>query len=399
MTQDEQESAARQAVREIVSGNLFRTVVSILLGFLIGAIFMIVSDEDVLRSLDPSRFDLLGALVAALDVVGQGYGALIRGSLFNFEASRVEAMIRPLTETLRLASPLVLAGLGIALGFRAGLFNIGGTGQLAFGLIWGGFVATKLSLPFGLHLIVAVVAAVLGAAAYGALAGYLKARTGAHEVIVTIMLNFIALNLLTWMLREPFLLKEPGESGNPKSSPAAETAVYPKLLGDEFSLHAGFLVAIAAVFAFWWLLERSTIGFRLRMVGHNPNAARTAGIRVERSYVLAMALSGAFVGLAAANQAVGGTTSIIPSTHANIGFDAITVALLGGSSARGVLLAGLLLGAFKAGGPTMQSVGVSPEVLGIVQGAIVLFIAAPPLIRLIFRLPQPGESRSKRGEK
>jgi simple sugar transport system permease protein len=371
----------------------------VLLGFVIGAIFMIVSDEDVLRSLDPARFDFFGALVGSADVVGQGYGALIRGSIFNFEASRIEAMVRPLTETLRLATPLVLAGLGVALGFRAGLFNIGGTGQLAFGLIWGGFVATKLSLPFGLHLIVAVIAAVLGAAAYGALAGFLKARTGAHEVIVTIMLNFIALNLLTWMLREPSLLKEPGETGNPKSSPAAETAVFPRLLGDEFSLHAGFLVALAAVFAFWWLMERSTIGFRLRMVGFNPNAARTAGIKVERSYVLALALSGAFVGLAAANQALGSTTSIIPSTHANIGFDAITVALLGGSTAPGVLLAGLLLGAFKAGGPTMQSVGVSPEVLGIVQGAIVLFIAAPPLIRLIFRLPQPGEKRAKQGEK
>ncbi len=399
MTQDEQDSAGRQAVREILSGSVFRTLVSVLLGFLIGAIFMIVSDEDVLRSLDPARFDFVGALVAAVDVVGQGYGALIRGSIFNFEASRLEAMIRPLTETLRLATPLVLAGLGVALGFRAGLFNIGGTGQLAFGLIWGGFVATKLSLPYGIHLIVAVIAAVLGAAAYGALAGFLKARTGAHEVIVTIMLNFIALNLLTWMLREPLLLKEAGESGNPKSSPAAETAVFPKLLGDEFSLHAGFLVAIAAVFAFWWLMERSTIGFRLRMVGFNPSAARTAGIRVERSYVLALGLSGAFVGLAGANQALGDTTSIIPSTHAGIGFDAITVALLGGSTAPGVLLAGLLLGAFKAGGPTMQSVGVSPEVLGIVQGAIVLFIAAPPLIRLIFRLPQPGEKRAKRGEK
>jgi simple sugar transport system permease protein len=136
-------------------------------------------------------------------------------------------------------------------------------------------------------------------------------------------------------------------------------------------------------------MEKSTIGFRLRMVGYNPDAARTAGISVERTYILAMGLSAAFVGVAAANQALGTAIGTTPSAHANIGFDAITVALLGGSNAPGILLAGLLFGAFKAGAPSMQVLGVSPEVLGIVQGAIVLFIAAPPLIRAIFRLPKP----------
>jgi simple sugar transport system permease protein len=136
-------------------------------------------------------------------------------------------------------------------------------------------------------------------------------------------------------------------------------------------------------------MERSTIGYRLRMVGHNPDAAKTAGIKVGRTYIIAMGLSAAFVGVAAGNQALGSETGMIPSSHANIGFDAITVALLGGSSAPGILLAGLLFGAFKAGAPSMQVIGISPEVLGIVQAAIVLFIAAPPLIRAMFRLPGP----------
>jgi len=135
------------------------------------------------------------------------------------------------------------------------------------------------------------------------------------------------------------------------------------------------------------LMERSAIGYRFRMVGHNPHAARTAGISVERTYVWAMAASAAFVGVAGANQALGTQVGYTETVHAGIGFDGITVALLGGGNAVGILFAGLLFGAFKAGGPQMQVTGISPEVLGIVQGAIVLFIAAPPLIRAIFRLP------------
>jgi len=189
-------------------------------------------------------------------------------------------------------------------------------------------------------------------------------------------------------------LGEVRATGNPKADPAVETALLPRLLGDAYALHYGILIALIAVVVYWWLMERSTIGFRLRMVGYNPDAARTAGISVERTYILAMGLSAAFVGLAAANQALGVPIGVTPSAHANIGCDAITVALLGGSNAPGILLAGLLFGAFKAGSPSMQVLGVSPEVLGIVQGAIVLFIAAPPLIRAIFRLPPPQTSNA-----
>ena len=388
------EESMAQAVKEILSGGLTRTVLSVLLGFLVGALFMIGSNKEFIEALGYLFSRPSDALGAAAQVVSEGYGALFRGAIYNADADTFEKAIRPLTETLRLGAPLIAAGLGIGLTFRVGLFNIGGTGQLIFGMIFATFVATRLELPFVLHTIVALIAGIVGAALLGAMVGFLKARTGAHEVILTIMLNYIALYFFTFLMRDPALLQETRATGNPKADPAAETALLPKLIGDNYSLHWGLIFALLAVVVFWWLMERSTIGFRLRMVGFNPDAARAAGINVEKTYILAMALSAGFVGVAAANQSLGVAVGVTPSSHANIGFDAITVALLGGSSGPGILLAGLLFGAFKSGAPSMQVIGVSPEVLGIVQGAIVLFIAAPPLIRAIFRLPAVQNSNA-----
>lgn len=396
ITKPEVEDRWSQAFKEILAGSFTRTVISILLGFLVGALFMIGSNKEFLASLGYFFSRPGDAFAAAGAVVSEGYGALFRGAIYNTSAENFTAAIRPITETLRLGAPLIMAGLGIALGFRVGLFNIGGTGQLVFGIIWATFVATRMELPFLLHMLVAVVAAVLGAALFGALVGWLKARTGAHEVILTIMFNYVALNLFSWLMRDPALLQEQGGGGTPKADPPAVTAQIPRLFGEEFALHWGFMFAMVSVVVYWWLMERSTLGFRLRMVGFNPYAARTSGVKVERMYVVALGLSAAFAGLAGANQALGTAAGVTPSVHAGIGFDAITVALLGGSSAPGVLLAGLLFGAFKAGSPSMQVIGVSPEVLGIVQGAIVLFIAAPPLIRALFRLPQPQNTSALR---
>jgi ABC-type uncharacterized transport system permease subunit len=375
------------AIREIVSGGVVRTLLSVSLGFVVGAAFMIASNKEFLTATGYLFADPMASLRAAGSVVAEGYGALFRGSLFNAEAASFDSAIRPLTESLRLAGPLIAAGLGIALGFRVGLFNIGGTGQMVSGMIWATFVATRLEMPPVLHFVVALVAAIVGASALGALVGYLKAKTGANEVITTIMLNYVMVNLFSFLLLDQNLLQGAETGGNTKADPAAETARLPLLLGENFSLHLGFILALVAVVVYWWLLERSTIGFRMRAVGFNPSAAKTAGIRVERTYIVALALSAAFIGVAGANQALAATGGVSPSSHSGIGFDAITVALLGGSSAPGVLLAGLLFGAFKAGGASIQAAGISPDVLGIIQGAIVLFIAAPPLIRAIFRLP------------
>ena len=392
MTTDVNQSRWSQAAKEIVSGGAFRAFLSVILGFIVGALFMVFSNEAFLQAITYFTARPTDALSAAGTAISDGYLALFRGSIYNYEADNIVAALRPITETLRFAGPLIAAGLGIALAFRVGLFNIGASGQILFGALAATWISTRMTLPWGVHLVVAALAAVIASAAYGALVGFLKARTGAHEVIVTIMLNYIAAGLLTFFFRQDYLLLETDGGGTPKSDAPAVTAQLPVLLGDQYTLHAGFLLAIAGVVAYWWLMERSTIGFRFRMVGHNADAARTAGINVDRTFMFAMAASGAFVGLAAVNQALGATAGLTPDLDGTIGFDGITVALLGSSTAPGVLLAGLLFGAFKAGAPAMQVIGLSPEVTGVVQGFIVLFIAAPPLVRAIFRIPPPQKT-------
>jgi len=381
--------SAAEVIYDIASGGPLRIFFAVVLSLAIGALLIIFTNDRVLETLGyvftrPSDF-----FAAAGRAAGDAFAALFRGSVYNYEAATFERAIRPLTESLRFAGPLIAAGLGIALGFRVGLFNIGGQGQMLMGAAFAGFAAAQFTLPWGLHLLVAMVFGFIGAGLWAAIVGVLKAFTGAHEVIVTIMLNYIALSLVTYLMRTP-VLHDMDSGNNPTARAPLPTAQFPKLLGDGFELHLGFLLCIAAVFVYWWLMERSTLGFRLRMVGLSPDAARTAGIDVKVVIVTAMVLSGLFVGLAGVNQALGREGSFGPSIDAGIGFDAITVALLGGSRAFGVLFAGLLFGAMKAAGPSMQVQDVAPEVLIVIQGLIVLFVAAPPLVRAIFRfLPPP----------
>ncbi len=384
------ESSSESVLKEIMSGDPVRISLSILLGFIIGAIFMVVFDSGVVKSWSNFGADPNYALSSVWWTIQDGYGALFSGSIYNLNADNFIDGIRPLTETLRFAAPLVMAGLGVALTFRVGLFNIGATGQIMVGLAGATFVSTRMELPPVIHMLLATVVAVLCASVWGIIVGILKARFGAHEVIVTIMLNYVAASLFTYFLREPSLLLEANGGGTPKSDRPADTAMLGSLLGPEFKLHYGLIFAVLAVVGYWWLMERSTFGFRFRMVGHNASAARAAGIKVENTFIWALAISAGFAGLAAANQALSIQGGLTTSIEAGIGFDAITVALLGGSRAGGVAMAGLLFGAFKAGASSMQVAGVSPEVLGVVKALIVLFIAAPPIIRAIYRLPKPG---------
>jgi len=230
-----------------------------------------------------------------------------------------------------------------------------------------------------------------GAALWSGIAGLLRARTGAHEVITTIMLNYVAFYFISYLLRSPGLLQAPG-SNNPKSPAMKPTAIFPALLGPRYDLTIGFLLVIAATIFTWWLLNRSNLGFQFRALGENPHAARVAGINVKNMYVYVMLISGALVGLAGANQVQGViTTGFTSGIDAGIGFDAITVALLGRSRPWGVFAAGILFGAFKAGGFSMQAAeGIPIDIVLVVQSLIVLFIAAPPLVRAVFRLPKPS---------
>ncbi|MBD8012769.1 ABC transporter permease [Microbacterium sp. Re1] len=399
----------RAALMQIATGSALTTVFAVVAAVIVGSLMIALTDPDV-QAAAGYFFAAPGDTLSAIgQAVGGAYAALFRGSIYNFNADSFAIGIRPLTETLKFATPLIAAGLGVGLAFRAGLFNIGGQGQMLMAAAAAGYVATAWDLPFPLHLIVALVAGIIAGALWAGIAGILKARTGAHEVITTIMLNNIAVYLLAWMLATQGVLQAPGSS-NPKTAPMAESAVMPLLLGPSYKLHIGFLLALVAVAITWWLLERSGLGFRFRAVGENPDAARTAGISVGRTYLSVMLIAGALVGLAGVSQVLGTEPKgFSGGIDAGIGFDAITVALLGRSRPLGILFAGLLFGAFKTGGFTMQaSQGVPIEIVLVVQSLIVLFIAAPPLVRAMFGLPQPGrpsrrerraaERRTKRAE-
>jgi len=375
-------------LRSITTGNAAVAVLSVLLAMIVGSILIIATDEEVRTAAGYITARPGDFFSAAWEAISGAYSALFRGSVYNSNGADFQASIRPLTETLKFAGPLIAAGLGVGLAFRAGLFNIGGRGQMLVAGAAAGWVGTELDLPFPLQLVVAVVAGMIGGALWAGVAGLLKARTGAHEVIVTIMLNYVGFYLVFYALSTQGLLQAPG-SINPKSLPMDENATLPKLLGDRFNLHLGFLLALIAVAVVWWLLNRSALGYRFRAVGENPHAARTAGIDVGRTYVVAMLIAGGLVGLAASNQVLGTTTSgVTVDLDAGIGFDAITVALLGRSNPVGILFAGILFGAFKAGGFSMQaSEGIPVDIVLVIQSLIVLFIAAPPLVRALFRLP------------
>ena len=394
--QDEESGAARpegpsrsqSVLREIASGDVLAGVLAVVLAVLVGSLMIALTDEEV-RDTAAYVFARPGDFFQATwNAIWGAYTALFRGAVYNDRVDDFATQIRPLTETLKFAAPLIAAGLGVGLAFRAGMFNIGGRGQMLLAGAAAGWVSFTFDLPLAVHLPLAILAAMVAGALWAGIAGVLKARTGAHEVIVTIMLNYVAYYLVFFALSRQGLLQAPGSS-NPKSAPAKESAIMPNILGDRFNLHLGFLLALVAVAVVWWLLNRATLGYRIRAVGENPNAARAAGINVGRTYTVVMLISGALVGLAGANQVLGTVTSgITTDLDAGIGFDAITVALLGRSRPLGILGAGLLFGAFKAGGFSMQaSEGIPVDIVLVVQSLIVLFIAAPPLVRAIFRLP------------
>jgi ABC-type uncharacterized transport system permease subunit len=326
---------------------------------------------------------VIGALIMMATSVApatilKSFVAMADGSLGSMNA---------ISETLTASIPLVMAGLGIGLAFRAGLFNIGAEGQMVVGGLATAIAAFSFTgLPMILHLPLALLIGMSVGAVYAAIAGVLRATTGAHEVISTIMLNLISFRLLDYLLRQPYIQKE--GRADPISRAVLETAELPRLLtflDPNLRLHLGLFIMLAAVAIVWWLLFRSKLGFAFRISGENPGAARYAGIRAGLTVVLAMAIAGALAGLAGATQVSGVLGRATPGFTAGIGFDAIAVALLGRSHPVGILLAGLLFGALEAGGRQMQvDAGVSIDMISIIQALIIIFVAAPLLIKRIF---------------
>lgn len=376
-------SEAGRIVKDIVGGNALVSVLAVIVALIIGGILIAITDQRVLTASGYFFADPMATVKAIWQSVSDAYGALWRGATYDPTARTWQGQLG-IFETLTFATPLIFAGLAVTLAFRAGMFNIGSQGQIIMGATFAGAAGFGLHLPIGIHLLVVILAGALGGAIWAGIAGFLKAKTGAHEVIVTIMLNYIAISLVLYLLKNQ--LKDPASS-NPISPQMDSSAMFPLLLGPNYRVHAGLILAILAVFAVAWLLNRSTLGFEYRAIGANPSAARTAGMNVQRGYITVMLIAGALAGLAGVSQIAGTEKSLDSEIAGSIGFDAITVALLGRSKPWGTFVAAILFGAFKAGGTSMAvNAEVSIDIVAVVQSLIVLFIAAPPLIRSMFRI-------------
>ena len=369
------------------------TVLATLLALLIGGLMVVFSDDQVRTDLG-YFFSSPGDFFSdAWYTLRDTYIALFEGAIFDpSQAHTVGQVFGPITNSIYTATPLICAGLAVALAFRAGLFNIGGNGQVIAGAFGSGYVGLIVQMPPVIHLVAALVAGIAAGAFWGLIAGFLKARTGAHEVITTIMLNYIATYGLLYLLAKKSIVAP----DNPQASKSIHgTARLPHLFGAGERIDLGIVLAIVAAGLVAWLLSRSTVGFRLRAVGANPAAARTAGMKVGSVTMLAMTMAGGLAGLGGATLALGGGTSYVvtPNIASNVGFDAITVALLGRSKPWGVVGAGLLFGALRTGGAQMQaaqSVQAPVDIITVIQALIVVFIAAPKLIQGIFRLKRLG---------
>jgi ABC-type uncharacterized transport system permease subunit len=342
---------------------------AIVLALVVGAVIIIVTSPLVVGTLD-------------LTLPIATYAALIEGSIGSVNA---------LVDTVVAAAPLILVGLSVGFCFKAGLFNIGGQGQFLIGAITAAAVGASVAgAPPIIAATIAVLAAVAAGAAYGFIPGFLKAFTGAHEVVTTIMLNYVAIQIVAYFIQGP--LRTPGSSfarsgdvGN-----AALPVIFNQGTGHE--AHLGIFLPFVAAAVIWWVLYRTTFGFEIRTVGANPDAARYAGMRPRLLTVLALTIGGLLAGLAAAGQILGVSGYMAATYSTNIGFDAITVALLGRANPIGIVFSGLLLGAMRAGAPLMQvQAGVPVQMIDILQGVILFFLAADIVVRKVFRIRAAGD--------
>jgi ABC-type uncharacterized transport system permease subunit len=350
-------------------------LLAILTALIVSAIIIAVTDIDALRlwGSEPGR-----AASLTFGTIRDAFVGLFEGAFGSWSAW---------SETLLAATPLILAGLAVAIGFRAGLFNIGVEGQMIMGGLLATIVGFSLHLPAWIHLPLALLGGLVAGAVYAGIAGLLRAKTGAHEVITTIMLNWISYRFLDWALTVDFIQAQGREYSISKD--VLPTAMLTRFLPNDprIRLHIGIILALLAAAFTFWLLYRTTVGYQFRAVGYNPDGAHYAGMSVTWLYVLVMAVSGAMAGLARSAQILGPLGRATPGFSAGIGFSAIALALLGRSHPVGVVFAGLLFGALQAGGRQMQVVSnVSIDLIDVVQALIVVFIAAPALIRAIYRV-------------
>jgi simple sugar transport system permease protein len=390
-------------LRRLSEANVFVvTVLAIFSALVLGAILILVTTPAVLHSWGRIGSRPGAAFSTSWRTIAAAYSAMFEGSLFAPSAISHAVStghgwttaLTPISETLVSATPLILAGTGVAIGFSTGVFNIGAQGQLIAGALGALFVGFEVHAPIGVHLPLVILGGAAGGAIAGFIPGVLKARTGAHEVITTIMLNYVFLDLLTYLLTTP-PFQQPGQA-NAISRTMPSTAILPHLFGSTLRVNVGLLVALAVSLGAAWFTRRSTAGFSFRVIGLNPSAGRTAGMDVRRITILVLTLSGALAGLAGMATLSGTDFFLSTGYGGNIGFDAITVALLGRNRPLGVLLGSLLFAALITGGRYMQSyTGVDLDLTTVIQAIIVFFVATPALVREVFRLRDQGEGPTR----
>ncbi len=328
-----------------------------------------------------------GDLANGWKKVLSAYGGLLEGALGS---------PKNIAGTLQSSTPYIFAGLAVALAFKCGLFNIGAEGQLALGAISAAYVGYSVkNVPFPLHLLLALAAGLVGGAFWGAIPGLLKALRGAHEVIVTIMMNYIGLQLVQYFLSGPLRDQSPGNV-SARTPPIAKSAEMPTLFaGSPWQIHWGVILALLTAGLVYFFLTRTTWGFEIRTVGANPNAARYAGMSVAKNTILAMSLSGMLAGAAGAVEVVGVTHRHELGFGSGYGFDSIAIALLGRNNPFGVVAAALLFGGLRSGATQMQfDTQISASIISIVQGLVLLFVAADAIIRWVYRIKVPSERQT-----
>ena len=352
--------------------------------FFIGGIIIALTDSEVMGKIkSPGLF-----LTSFAAKIGNSYLAIFQGSIYDVNLARGESFFKgfyPLAETAVNATPLILAGLAVTLAFRAGLFNIGAQGQFIMGAIAASYVGFNFEFSSIIHVSLALIAGVIASGVYGGIVGLLKAKTGAHEVIVTIMLNYIASFFILWILKTKTFLRP--NSINPIAPEIKRSAELPLIFGADLRIHLGLLIAFVVSAIIWWLLNSSTLGFKFRAVGANANAAKTAGISTAKVAFTTMFICGALAGLGGAVHVLGVNHALTADIGGSYGFDAITVALLGRATVGGTIFAAFLFGALQTGGLSLLSnTGTPVEIVQVIQALIVLFIATPALIKYIFRI-------------
>lgn len=366
--------------------------------------------RDVIRAALPSIgavgasllicFIAIAVLRGGLDIALDAYLAMLWGSLGDLpkfiDGASAAVLLRPLGESATKATLLTLTGLSVAVAFRVGLFNIGAQGQLVVGALAAAVVGAQVELPAPLHVTLCLSAAASAGALYALGPALLKRHRGVHEVISTIMLNWVALSLVeNWLVTGPLRATASGEHSIAGTAQILPSAELPRLAGEVSRLNLGIVLALVTALALWAWLGRFVGGFEWRAVGLNPDAARAAGINVGRSLVSAMLVAGALAGLAGAVLVLG-TEQRYPATiGAPYGFDGIAMALIGNGHPLGVLASSLVFGALRAGGTRMQLFGVHKSFPELIQGLALLMVAARWLwLRLVDKVLPRREAGS-----